>query len=120
MQQVVKKLIPVVVGGIVGSSILTCSVATKKKRVTIRDAVVGSPYKILEVNGKPAERVEHGLVVTRVPLVIVEEGLHILSLEEVDTEEKKQFDIEVKVYKGFDYRIAKDENDKPVLVITDD
>jgi hypothetical protein len=48
--------------------------------VSIEDYIVGAPYEVIEVDGVPPERANAGLLVTVVPLVLVKEVTHRLSL----------------------------------------
>jgi hypothetical protein len=54
----------------------------------IGDYIVGSPYEVVSVDGKPPERAKHGIFITVVPLVKVTEGKHTLTLQVKDIDSK--------------------------------
>lgn len=83
--------------------------------ITIRDYVVGSKYKIVKVNGLKPNRIKHGFVTSRVPLVYVDEGKHILLLESRD-DNSLIFSLDIEIKAGVQYRIA-EFNGKPKLAI---
>lgn len=59
-----------------------------ENKAIISDYIVGAPYEVVSVDGKPPERAKHGIVITVVPLVKVTEGKHILTLQEKDINSK--------------------------------
>jgi hypothetical protein len=104
-------------------SLYGCSYKYTNKVVTISDYIVGSPYKIIAVDGKRPKRSEHGFIVTVAPLVLVNEGKHILTVRQTNMEVNRDeigsaIDIEVELTVGNSYRII-NSNGKPVLIIDD-
>ena len=97
--------------------LISCTKYHSKAKVA--DYVTGSKYEIIEVDGGSVERIQHGLVVTRVPLVILDEGGHLLTLREwqgtIQSEESQTIDIYVSVKKGQRYKLI--EKDGKVLLI---
>jgi hypothetical protein len=76
----------------------------------IGDYIVGSPYEVVSVDGKPPERAKHGIAVTVVPLVKVTEGKHTLTLQEKDIDSKNINDpienVEINVKARKRYRLV--------------
>jgi hypothetical protein len=87
--------------------------------VPIEDEIVGAPYEVVEVDGKPPQRAQHGLFVTVVPLVLVSSGSHVLTItskEEQTTKPKiGKESLLVTVQAGKRYRLARN-NGKPLIV----
>jgi hypothetical protein len=84
----------------------------------IEDYIVGAPYEIVAVDGKPPVRDSHWLV-TVVPFVIVQAGEHKLKVRRANVgldsvKDEKTFELEIEVLDGHRYRL--DEiNGKPVI-----
>lgn len=54
------------------------------KKATIRDCSPKYDYKVLTIDDQPPRRVQHGRIVTRVPIIIVEPGIHTFSIQNID------------------------------------
>lgn len=85
-------------------------------RSIVEDAIVGADYHIVSVNGAPTERIQHGFLVTKVPLAIVEPGEQVLQLSEGihEKDSSEIIDFKVSIEEGARYRLTK-ENGKPIL-----
>ncbi|MGA1871744.1 MAG: hypothetical protein ACMUJM_24725 [bacterium] len=64
--------------------ILVAPYSLLSNKAFISDYIVGCPYEVVSVDGKPAERAKHGVIITVVPLVKVSAGRHTLTLQEKD------------------------------------
>ncbi len=107
-----KTVLPAIVGGVIGGMIATSF--PREDRVQIDDYVVGSKFKILEVNDKPVDRVEHGWVITRVPKALVPEGSNKLKVEEINT--GIVYELDANILKGLRYRIESNEDGSPIVI----
>ncbi len=84
----------------------------------IEDYIVGAPYEIVAVDGKPPVRDSHWLV-TVVPFVIVPAGERRLTVRRANlgldsVKDEKTFELEVEVLDGHRYRLG-EINGKPVI-----
>jgi hypothetical protein len=104
-----------------------CSCSGINKGIVIEDYIVGSPYEIVAVDGKSPKRAKHGMVTTVVPLVLVSEGKHVLTLKRsslkaddggIHKEAGPPIDIDVHLFEGHRYRVI-EKDGKPVMVIDD-
>ena len=90
-----------------------------QSKVIVADYVTGSKYEIIEVDGGAVERIQHGLVVTRVPFVILEQGEHSLTLREwhgnVESNQSQTTNIFVNVKKGLRYKLV-EKDGKAILI----
>ena len=107
-----KTILPALGGGVIGGLIVTSF--PKEDRVQVDDYVMGSEFKILEVNGRHVDRVEHGWIITRVPKALIPQGLNTLKVEEVET--GKVYEIDVNILKGLRYSLDSNEDGKPVVI----
>ena len=107
-----KTILPALVGGVIGGIIVTSF--PKEGRVQVDDYVVGSEFKILEVNGESVDRVEHGWIITRVPKALVPQGKNRLKVEEVD--DGVIHEIDANILKGLRYSLESNEDGSPVVV----
>ena len=87
-------------------------------RSIIEDGVVGSDYWIVEVDGKPTDRIQHGYLITKVPFALLETGERVMELSATphpgaDTE---IIEFHATVEKGVNYRITKNEHGNPELI----
>ena len=104
--------------------LLICSVsslwAENDKSIIIEDYIVGAVYEVIEVDGAPPERAKHGMFVTVVPFVLVNEGSHRLTViyNNIKTGQKdeKPVGLTIDVHKGKRYRLVQ-EDGKPKLVV---
>lgn len=88
-------------------------------RSVVEDGVIGADYWVVKVDGMTTDRITHGLVVTRVPLALVEPGDRVLSLRERDSPMKptdSSIEWRTRIEKGTDYRIEKGPDGHPRLV----
>ncbi|MFC7339476.1 hypothetical protein ACFQY0_19950 [Haloferula chungangensis] len=87
-------------------------------RSLVEDGVLGSDYWIVEVDGKPTERIQHGIVISKVPLALLEPGDRILELSDTphpqEGAETIQFHTTIK--SGVDYRIDTSADGSPKLI----
>ncbi len=51
----------------------------------VEDYIIGSEYKISLVDGKTPTRLQHGKMVTVVPLVVIPAGKHVLTVIPFDS-----------------------------------
>jgi hypothetical protein len=91
-----------------------------EKSIAIEDYIVGADYEIVKVDDQPAERAKSWLLVTVIPLALVSEGTHHLTVRHtrlIDFTRKKDTpeDFTISVKKGKGYRIIR-KNGKPFLV----
>lgn len=106
----------VFLGAIGCSSIADHGWIDYSSKAVIEDYVVGSPYEILLVDGKPVERIQHATFVTRVPFVVVDGGEHILTMRKRNEPTfnprneyiGEPFEIRVFLESGAEYRISED------------
>ncbi len=87
-------------------------------RSIVADGVVGSEYWIIEVDGKPTDRIEHGLLISKVPFALLAPGDRVmaLSLTSHPSGEGALVEFQATIEKGVDYRILRDEKGNPALV----
>ena len=87
-------------------------------RSTVEDGVVGADYWIIAVDGKPTERVPHGVLVTRIPYALLEPGKRVMRLSTAADPPASSELIEFRatIVKGVDYRISRNGNGDPELV----
>lgn len=85
-------------------------------RVAVEDATVGGDFLIIEVDGKPVEKVKHGIIVSKVPLPLIEPGKRVISFSKVLQRNEEFFVLETEILKGHRYKVST-ENNKPVLQI---
>ena len=90
-------------------------------RSVLEDGVVGSEFWIVEVDGKPVERVRHGFVISRVPCALVEPGERVLGLSASgrSSGEGELVEFRAAVERGVSYRISMDREGNPELVVTE-
>jgi hypothetical protein len=85
----------------------------------INDVAVKAPldsgYRVAAVDGKAAKRAEGGHFTTMVPVVIIQPGVHTLSLEPKEPGELKEVTITALIEGGKRYRL-KHENDEVTLI----
>jgi hypothetical protein len=77
---------------------------------------------LVKVDGRPTDRIQHGQVVSRVPLALVEPGDRVLLLREGDSSANPTdgtFEWHARIENGVDYRIEKGPDGKPRLVVKD-
>jgi len=91
--------------------------------IAIEDYIAGSVYEIIQVDGRAPERAKHGMFVTVVPIVLVSEGTHRLTVKynniKLDQKAEKTDDIVVEVKKGNRYRLEQKDG-KPLLNIVNE
>ncbi|MFC5455886.1 hypothetical protein [Prosthecobacter fluviatilis] len=87
-------------------------------RSIVEDGVVGADFWIIAVDGKPTVRIQHGLVISKVPFALLEPGNRAirLSVTPRPSENQKPVEFKATIEKGVHYRISKDENGNPELV----
>ena len=91
-------------------------------RSVVEDGVIGADFWLVKVDGRPTDRIQHGQVVSRVPLALVEPGDRVLSLREGDSSANPTdgtFEWNARIEDGVDYRIEKGPDGKPRLVAKD-
>lgn len=91
-------------------------------RSVVEDGVIGADYWIIKVDGSPTNRIEHGLIVSRVPLALVEPGDRVLSLQEGNSSmypEDGFIECHARIEIGTDYHIEKGPDGNPRLVAKD-
>jgi len=88
-------------------------------RSIVEDGVLGADYWIIKVDGEPTSRVQHGVLITKVPLALIEPGERIFQLSEDDYSSSANEIIEfrVTIRKGENYRIAADAEGNPKLIV---
>jgi hypothetical protein len=86
-------------------------------RCVIEDGVVGCDYWIKKVDNRPVDRVQHGFIISKVPLALVRPGNHVLQLsEEVYGKNDAQvIELEVSLESRCRYRLSQ-EDGKPILI----
>jgi hypothetical protein len=88
------------------------------EKAIIEDYVVGAPYEVLKVDGNEPKRIPHGIFVTYVPYVYVDQGKHELSLQRrdrpFDSKDNPVVKIQIEVSGGKRYRIF-EMNNEPVI-----
>jgi hypothetical protein len=89
-------------------------------RSVIRDGVVGADFWIVEVDGKRTDRIKHGVLITKVPLALVEPGDRVMKLALTPrlSDERELVEFHAKIERGVDYRISRNKEGKPELVAT--
>lgn len=87
-------------------------------RSIVEDGVVGADFWIIEVDEKPTDRIQHGLVISKVPFALLEPGNRAIKLSVTPrpSENRDLIDLQATVEKGVRYRISRDGNGKPELV----
>ncbi|MDB4358636.1 hypothetical protein N9Z18_00180 [Verrucomicrobiales bacterium] len=87
-------------------------------RSIVSDAVSGGDFWIVEVDGEPTGRVQHGFLVSFVPLPLIKPGERILTLAKMahPSADEKTIEMRVTIEKWKDYRIVSDEEGNPALV----
>ena len=87
-------------------------------KAIIEDYIVGAPYEVLKVDGNKPERISSRGLITYVPFVYVDEGIHELVLvkhgEDMNSNETQAVVLQVEVSGGKRYRIF-EINDEPVI-----
>lgn len=88
-------------------------------RSVVEDGVVGGSFWLDEVDGKPTERIRHGLLVTRVPFALVPPGEHVMGLSDKSCPPKDRKLVELRATIGKDvrYRIVRNETGNPELSV---
>lgn len=54
------------------------------KKATIIDCSSRCDYKVLTIDDQPPRRAQHGRIVTRAPIIIVEPGIHTFGIQNID------------------------------------
>ena len=87
-------------------------------RSIVEDGTVGADFWIIRVDGNPTDRIQHGLLITKVPFAIVEPGERIMELSETprSTEDQALVEFRARIQKGTRYRIMKNKDGHPELV----
>lgn len=90
------------------------------KRSIVYDGIAGGDYYVIGVDGQPVERVEHGLVFTKVPMVLIEPGVRRLRLSySLLSKDPSEFiEIDVSIREGAIYMIS-ETGKGPELVVKD-
>lgn len=90
-------------------------------RSVLEDGVVGSGFWIGEVDGKPVDRVRHGFLISRVPFALVEPGERVLGLSASarSSGESELVEFRVAVERGVRYRVSRDREGNPELVVVE-
>jgi len=88
-------------------------------RSVVKDGVVGADFWILEVDGEPTERIQHGLLITKVPSALIQPGERVMKLSEESrpSEDEEPFEYHATIQKGVNYRILKNEEGNPELIV---
>lgn len=88
-------------------------------RSVLEDGVVGSGFWIEEVDGKPVERVRHGFLISRVPFALLEPGERVLGLSASgrSSGDSELVEFRAAVERGVNYRISRDGEGNPELVV---
>lgn len=88
-------------------------------RSRLEDGVVGAGFWIVEVDGKPVERVPHGILISRVPFTLVEPGERVLGLSASGPSSGGSELVECRaaIERGVNYGISKDGEGNPELVV---
>jgi hypothetical protein len=86
-------------------------------RSVVEDGVLGADFWIVEVDGKPVERIRHGMLVTKVPVALVETGQRVIGLSRNSPASGPQERIELQavIEKGVRYRITTNQEGEPQL-----
>ena len=98
------------IGGFIGSQFFL------DDRIVVEDSVTGAPYTITSVDGRPVERVQHGILITRVPYALIDPGKHTLTLTLREDPEARPIDYEVEILKGLKYRLDQSDDGSPSIV----
>lgn len=90
-------------------------------RSVLEDGVVGSGFWIEEVDGEPVERGRHGFLISRVPLALVQPGERVLRLSASgrSSGESELVEMRVAVERGVNYRISRNGEGNPELVVAE-
>ncbi len=91
-------------------------------RSVVEDGMIGADFWLVKVDRRPTDRIQHGQVVSRVPLALVEPGDRVLSLREGDSSANPTdgtFEWNARIEDAVDYRIEKGPDGKPRLVAKD-
>ena len=91
-------------------------------RVVIEDHIVGADFEITHVDGLPVERREHGWIVTKVPYALANPGKRLLTVTDTDASSDseasaKEYTMETEILKGVRYRIERDKDGQPNLLV---
>ena len=80
-------------------------------RSIVEDGVVGSDYWIVEVDGMPTDRIQHGFLITKVPFALIEPGERLmgLSARPRPAEDTEIIEFHATIEKGVNYRISNNE-----------
>jgi hypothetical protein len=86
-------------------------------RSVVEDGVLGADFWIMEVDGKPVERIRHGMLVTKVPVALVEPGQRVIGLSRNSPASGPQEKIQLQavIEKGVRYRISTNQDGQPQL-----
>ena len=76
-------------------------------KAIIRDYCLGYEYEVLTIDKKPVDRVKHGKLVTRAPVIIVDPGSHTFGIQKRVSDFVKVIDLEEKYV-----------NPEPILYVT--
>lgn len=87
-------------------------------RSLVEDGVVGGAFWIVAVDGQPPDRIQHGLVISKVPLALIEPGDRIMELSENRRSSAggASTRFQTRIEKGVDYRIEAAPDGSPKLV----
>jgi len=89
-------------------------------RSIIEDAIVGSDYYIVSVDNKPADRIKHGFLITKVPFVLVQPGDHTLQLTRgFNRNSSEIIELNISIISGVNYRITTKDG-KPMLTMKEE
>ena len=88
-------------------------------RSRLEDGVVGAGFWIVELDGKPVERVPHGILISRVPFTLVEPGERVLGLSASGpfSGGSELVEFRAAIERGVNYGISKDGEGNPELVV---
>ncbi|MDH5767205.1 MAG: hypothetical protein OEZ38_14415 [Gammaproteobacteria bacterium] len=102
---------------LISTILLACQ--ANKNEIIIEDFVLGADYEVIKVDGNPVKRAKHGSIATVVPVVLVSEGIHNLTVKynkiSLNNKEYDPVDIQVEIKQDKRYRLV-NKNEKPTLV----
>lgn len=59
-------------------------------KATIRDYITGYKYEVVKIDGQPVDRIQHGRLITRAPIIIIDPGRHTFCIQERVSDFEKQ------------------------------
>jgi hypothetical protein len=112
-------MMPAFVGGVIGALAVTMF---RDDRVVIADYSGSSEMTIIRIDGTRAERRTRRFFIPTTPYTLVAPGKRSLTVAVMRPDQNnhptEEYTIEVDVYKGLKYRLGRDQDKMPTLVVT--